>query len=99
QMVDAAVEQLRAWIDSDGTILFGTDLGAVDPDPSNEYQLLRDAGMGFAEMLASLTTSPAARFGGSARAAAGLPAGLVVFAGDFANVRYTVIGGEIVYQN
>ena len=99
QMLDTAVEQLRAWIAAGGAILFGTDLGAVDADPSNEYQLLCDAGMGFAEMLASLTTSPAARFGGSARVAAGLPADLVVFDGELANVRYTVIGGEIVYQN
>jgi imidazolonepropionase-like amidohydrolase len=98
QMVDAAVEQLRAWIGAGGTVLFGTDLGAVDADPSEEYALMAAAGMSFREILASLTTAPAARFGGSGRIAAGHPADVVVFDRDLANVRYTLRGGEIVFR-
>jgi imidazolonepropionase-like amidohydrolase len=92
QMVETAVGQLRSWIAAGGEVLFGTDLGAVDPDPSEEYALMRAAGMSFRQILASLTTSPAARFGGSGRIAAGAPANLVAFEGDFADVRVTVTG-------
>lgn len=97
QMVDTAVGQLRAWIAAGGTVLFGTDLGAVDPDPAEEYALMRAAGMSFREILASLTTAPAARFGGAGRLIAGAPADVVAFDGDFANVRLTLRGGEIVF--
>jgi imidazolonepropionase-like amidohydrolase len=34
EVVGTAVDQLRAWHSAHGTVLFGTDLGAVDPDPS-----------------------------------------------------------------
>lgn len=47
--------QLRAGIASGGTVLFGTDLGAVDPDPSEEHVLMAQAGMSFSQILASLT--------------------------------------------
>ncbi|MGZ5042872.1 MAG: hypothetical protein ACXWBQ_19185 [Usitatibacter sp.] len=33
------------WIAAGGTVLFGTDLGAVDPDPSEEYALMARLGM------------------------------------------------------
>jgi len=85
QIVDTAVEQLRSW---PGTVLFGTDLGAVDPDPSEEYALMARAGMTFAQILASLTTG---------RVAAGQPADLVAFEESFANVRYTLRGGKVIY--
>jgi imidazolonepropionase-like amidohydrolase len=99
QMVDTAIEQLRTWIAAGGSVLFGTDLGAVDADPSEEYALMAAAGMSFREILASLTTSPAERFGGAGRIAAGCPADLVVFDGDPANVRYTLRDGEVVFQS
>lgn len=98
RMVDTAAEQLRAWIAAGGSVLFGTDLGAVDADPSEEYALMAAAGMSFGEILASLTTAPAERFGGSARIAGGHPADLVVFDRELANVRYTLRGGEIVFR-
>jgi imidazolonepropionase-like amidohydrolase len=95
RMVGVAVEQLRAWIAAGGAVLFGTDLGAAEPDPSEEYALMAAAGMGFRDILASLTTAPAARFGGSARLAAGAPADITVFEGrDFAKVRHTIIDGR-----
>ena len=95
QMVSVAIEQLRTWIDKGGAVLFGTDLGAAEPDPSEEYALMAAAGMSFRDILASLTTTPATRFGGSARLAAGAPADIAVFDGDdFAKVRYTIVDGR-----
>jgi len=108
QLVSTAIGQLRAWLDSGGTILFGTDLGAVDYDPSEEYALMAEAGMSFHQILASLTTAPAERFGESkqlGRIAAGLQADLVVLKGDpskniraLAAVQYTLRAGKIIYR-
>ena len=107
-LVDTAVGQLRAWVAAGGTVLFGTDLGAVDPDPSEEYALMVEAGMTFREILASVTTTPAERFGDSARLgriAPGFQADLAVLKGDpskdiraLAGVRYTLRAGQIVYS-
>jgi imidazolonepropionase-like amidohydrolase len=92
-----------------GQILFGTDVGFLpDYDPSNEYSLMSRAGLTPMQILASLTTAPAERFGVSdkrGRLTAGMQADLVVFSADpatdatnFAKVRYTVRGGRIVYS-
>lgn len=107
-IVDAALAQLRAWLAAGGTVLFGTDLGAVDPDPAEEYALMAQAGMSFPEVLASLTTSPAERFGDAerlGRVAAGFEADLVVLEDDpsgdlgpLTAVRYTLRAGEIIYS-
>jgi imidazolonepropionase-like amidohydrolase len=108
QLVDTAVGQLLAWIAAGGEVLFGTDLGAVDPDPSVEHVLMARAGMTFPQILASLTTAPAERFGVSAtvgRIAPGLQADLVVLDDDptrdiraFCEVRCTVRAGQIVHS-
>jgi imidazolonepropionase-like amidohydrolase len=102
--VDTAVGQLRAWVSRGGAVLFGTDLGAVEYDPSEEYVLMAAAGMSFRDILASLTTAPAERFGGMGRIAKGAAADLVVFQGDpssdirsLASVRYTIRSGKIVF--
>jgi len=59
--------QLRAWRGAGGTVVFGTDAGGMnDYDPSDEYALMAEAGMTFRELLAALTTTPAAIFGGTA---------------------------------
>lgn len=105
-----AVGQLRAWLASDGVVLFGTDVGGMDDyDPSDEYALMAEAGMTFRQILASLTTAPAERFGESARLgriAPGLAADLVVLDGDpsrdarsFAAVRYAIRDGKVIYQS
>jgi imidazolonepropionase-like amidohydrolase len=60
---DTEVGQLRAWVTSRGTVLFGNDLGAVEYDPTEEYTLMAQARMTFRQILASLTTAPAERFG------------------------------------
>jgi imidazolonepropionase-like amidohydrolase len=106
RLVATAVGQLRAWLERDGEVLFGTDLGAVEADPSREYALMSEAGATFEQILASLTTAPARRFGGSNVAgtvAAGSPADLVVLDGDPAkdlaaltSVRYTLRSGRIL---
>jgi imidazolonepropionase-like amidohydrolase len=100
QMVKTAIAQLRAWIAAGGTILFGTDLGAVGYDPSEEYALMAEAGMNFRQILASLTTAPAARFGASksGRIGVGCEADIVAFKSDPADVRYTLRDGRVIYQ-
>ncbi len=108
RITGTAVGQLRAWNDAGGEVLFGTDLGAAEYDPSDEYALMGEAGMSFRQILASLTTVPAAKFGDSARVgriAAGYDADLVVFRGDptldiraLADVRWTFRGGRVLYR-
>jgi imidazolonepropionase-like amidohydrolase len=107
-ILDTAVGQLRAWLAAGGTVLFGTDLGAVDPDPGEEYALMARAGMSFREILASLTTAPAGRFGEShrrGRIAPGLEADLAVLGDDptrdiraLAAVRHTLRAGKVIYH-
>ncbi len=107
-IVQRTVSQLRDWAKGGGSVLFGTDLGAVDPDPTEEYLLMEAAGMKFREILAALTIVPAERFGHARQAgriAAGFDADLVILrqdpAGDvrgFADVQYTVRGGDYIYR-
>lgn len=103
------VAQLRVWLASGGVILFGTDVGYMDDyDPSDEYALMAEAGMSVRQILASLTTAPAERFGESkrlGRIAPGLAADLVVLSDDpsrniraFAAVRYTIRDGTLIYR-
>ncbi len=106
QTVNTAIAQLRAWVASGGSVLFGTDLGAVDYDPSEEYALMTEAGMSFGQILASLTTTPAQQFGESnhlGRIAAGFKADLVILKGDpsknirtLSDVAYTLRDGKII---
>lgn len=106
-LVAAAVEQLRTWMERGGSVLFGTDLGAVEYDPAEEYRLMTAAGATFPAMLAALTTAPALQFDGDARRGevrVGNRADLTVLTGDpaiqitaLASVRYTIRAGEIIY--
>jgi imidazolonepropionase-like amidohydrolase len=108
RVVNTAIGQLRAWLASGGSVLFGTDVGAVDYDPSEEYGLMAEAGMSFRQILDSLTIGPAERFGESkqsGRIAPGFDADLVVLQDDpssniraLAAVRYTVRQGKIIYR-
>jgi imidazolonepropionase-like amidohydrolase len=109
QFVGVAVGQLRAWRQRNGAVVFGTDVGYMnDYDPTDEYVLMSEAGMNGRDILASLTTAPAARFGAASRAgrvAAGLDADLVVLAADpaadvraFAAVLHTIRGGRVIYS-
>ncbi len=107
-VVAGAVDQLRSWLERGGEVLFGTDLGAVEADPSREYALMAAAGATFRQILAALTTAPARRFGAPGRSGCidvGGPADLVVLDGDpsesveaFASVRCTLRDGKLIYQ-
>jgi imidazolonepropionase-like amidohydrolase len=107
QVTATITSQLRAWLAAGGTVLFGTDVGAVEPDPREEYRLMAESGMTFPQILASLTTAPAERFGDSARlgrVAPGRQADLVVLKGDpasdlsnLAAVELTLRAGRILY--
>jgi imidazolonepropionase-like amidohydrolase len=108
ELVNTAVGQLRAWVAAGGTVLFGTDLGAIKYDPSDEYALMAEAGMSFRQILASLTTAPAERFGESkqlGQVAPGFQADLVILKDDPSRnirvltlVEYTLRAGKIIYR-
>lgn len=107
RLVAAAVEQLRAWMARGGSVLFGTDLGAVEYDPAQEYALMTAAGATYPAILAALTTAPAQRIDGNTHRGevrAGNPADLTVLEGDpatdltaLSTVRYTIKNGEVIY--
>ncbi|MGA7924783.1 MAG: amidohydrolase family protein [Candidatus Sulfotelmatobacter sp.] len=103
-----AAQQLEAFSQAGGQVLFGTDVGYIEQfDTSEEFKWMSRAGMSFQEILASLTTNPAQRFGyatHSGRIAKGLEADLVVLRADpaqntsaFSKVRYTIRRGEVIY--
>jgi len=102
------IGQLRDWASSGGEVIFGTDIGAVDTDPEEEYAMMAEAGMTFPQILAALTTTPARRLGGpgeSGTIESGRAADLVVLTRDpmrdvraLASVAYTVRNGRVIYQ-
>jgi imidazolonepropionase-like amidohydrolase len=107
---DTAVGQLRSWVGTGGVVLFGTDLGWVTAyDPTGEYVLMAKAGMTFPQILASLTTAPAERFGAAkqlGRIAPGFSADLAVLRSDpardiraLAAVEYTIRDGKVIYRS
>jgi imidazolonepropionase-like amidohydrolase len=105
---DAGVGELRQYQQAGGQILFGTDVGYMtDYDPTQEYVLMGRADLTPMQVLASLTTEPAARFGESGnwgRVSAGMAGDIVVLGADpardvrnFTNVRYTIRNGRVIY--
>jgi imidazolonepropionase-like amidohydrolase len=101
--------EVGTYAKAGGQILFGTDVGYLtDYDTTDEFALMAGAGLDWRAILASLTTAPAERFGETlrrGRIAPGLDADLVVLGADpsadvtaFANVRYTIRGGRVVYK-
>ena len=104
-----AAGQLGAFSRAGGQVLFGTDVGYIEHfDTSDEFKWMSRAGMSFQGILASLTTNPAQRFGyatHSARIAQGMDGDLVVLGADpakdataFSKVRYTILGGKVIYS-
>jgi imidazolonepropionase-like amidohydrolase len=81
-----AIEQVRAFAEAGGQVLFGTDVGyMLEYDPTDEYVYMLRAGLTFEQILASLTTAPAARWKESeqrGRVATGFDADLVVLDAD-----------------
>jgi len=107
--IDAILEALGRFSRAGGQVLFGTDVGyRPDDDPTEEYELMKRAGLSFDEILASLTTVPAERFGQLDRKGTvepGRQADLVLLEGDpredirsLARVRYTVREGRIIWN-
>jgi imidazolonepropionase-like amidohydrolase len=103
------MDEVRDYARAGGQILFGTDVGYLpDFDPTDEYALMGAAGLGWREILAALTINPASRFKESplrGRIEAGSQADLVVLGRDpvrgpqaFADVRMTIRGGRVIYQ-
>jgi imidazolonepropionase-like amidohydrolase len=101
--------QLRAYSVAGGQILFGTDVGYIEQfDTSEEFAWMSRAGMSFQQILASLTTNPAQRFGYATRRgriAEGMDGDFVILRADpaqdataFSKVRYTILGGKIIYS-
>lgn len=103
-----AQEQLRAFVELGGEVLFGTDVGYMtDYDPRDEYVYMREAGLSYAQILASLTMAPSQRFGPerAGHLARGADADVVVVNGAperdiraLADVRYTIRAGRIIYR-
>jgi len=59
-----AVHQLHVFHEAGGEILFDMDVGYTDPyDTAEAYSPIQKSGMSFPDILASLTTTPAQRFG------------------------------------
>ena len=107
-VLNLAGAQLKTYSEAGGQILFGTDVGYTDYfDTSEEFILMARAGLSFRQILESLTTNPAGRFGysrQSGRIAKGFDADLVVLDGDpvkdvvaLAKVHYTIRGGKVIY--
>lgn len=105
-----AVRQLAAFAKGGGQVLFGTDVGYMqDFDPADEYRRMAEAGLNPMQVLASLTTAPAAKFGEAARrgrVAPGQDADLVVLEADpapdarnFTKVRATLRAGRTIFSS
>jgi imidazolonepropionase-like amidohydrolase len=110
RLVSISVDQVKAFSAAGGEILFGTDVGYMsDFDPTEEYLLLSRAGLTPMQILAALTTSPAARWkadGQRGRLSLGMDADITVLnvdpaadAAGFAKVRCTVRDGKIIYSS
>jgi imidazolonepropionase-like amidohydrolase len=103
------LDEVRSFARQGGQILFGTDVGYLPNfDHAIEYDLMAAAGLGWREILASLTVNPAERFGDRTRrgrVATGFEADLVVLGSDpahgvrnFSDVRYAIRAGRVIYQ-
>jgi imidazolonepropionase-like amidohydrolase len=107
RLVGSGVDQLKAFSDNGGAVLFGTDVGFTEIyDTSLEYELMHRA-LSESQVLASLTTNPARYFkaANKGKVEQGFDADLVVLDGDpiadvgnLAKVAYTIRAGHIIYQ-
>lgn len=107
--INMAVQEVKAYSDAGGQILFGTDVGYIDQfDTTEEFTLMSRAGMDFRQILASLTTNPAGRFGSAAHTGTitmGMDGDLVVLRADpsldpaaFSKVKYTIRRGKVIHS-
>jgi len=86
RLIGATLQELRSFSEAGGQVLFGTDVGYMhEYDPTEEYEYMAQAGLTPMQILASLTTAPAARWKESmrrGRVAPRLDADLVVLTAD-----------------
>ena len=107
RLVATTVNQVKAFSDNGGPVLFGTDVGFTTYyDTTLEYELMHRA-LSERQILASLTTNPAQYFKAAkkGRVEKGFDADVVVLDGDpladvrnLAKVAYTIRGGKVIYQ-
>jgi imidazolonepropionase-like amidohydrolase len=107
RVIQSAVAQLKAFSSNGGTVLFGTDVGFITIyDTSLELEFMHRA-LSASEVLASLTTNPAAYFKAAkkGRVENGFDADLVVLDADpladvrnLAKVAYTIRAGQIIFE-
>lgn len=108
-LIITAIGQLKAFSSAGGEVLFGTDVGFMtDYSPTDEYELMAQAGMTFSQILASLTTTPAKRFDRSLQTGKiqkGMHADIVLLSADpsenpknFSKVVYTFHKGKVIYR-
>jgi imidazolonepropionase-like amidohydrolase len=107
RLVATTVNQVKAFSDNGGPVLFGTDVGFTTYyDTTLEYELMRRA-LSERQILASLTTNPAQYFKAAkkGRVEKGFDADVVVLDGDpiadvtnLAKVAYTIRTGKVIYQ-
>ena len=107
RLVESGVNQLKAFSDNGGMVLFGTDVGFTKLyDTTLEYELMHRA-LSERQVLASLTTNPAQYFKAAkkGRVEKGFDADLTVLDGDpiadvhnLAKVAYTIRAGKVIYQ-
>ncbi|MBZ5571420.1 MAG: amidohydrolase family protein [Acidobacteriia bacterium] len=107
RLVRAGVDEVKSYLAEGGTILFGTDVGFQSKyDTTQEFEFMGRA-MTWREILASLTTNPAAFFKApmKGRVEKGMDADLVVLDADpavdvrnLAKVKYTIRAGKIIYS-
>jgi imidazolonepropionase-like amidohydrolase len=107
---DGILKEVKSYSDLGGRIMFGTDIGFLTDYPSltREFGYLERAGLTFSQVLASLTTVPAARLGladTTGTIKKGMDADLVLLDGDpardpsaFYHVVLTFRQGQIIYQ-
>jgi imidazolonepropionase-like amidohydrolase len=94
-----------------GRLVYGTDTGFLpDYDQSEEFRQLMQAGFGFREVLAMLTTAPADLFHLSqseGKVMPGMRGDLTILSEDpasghpeaFTKVRYTIRGGHVIWHS
>jgi imidazolonepropionase-like amidohydrolase len=108
RLIAATLAQLKGFASVGGQVLFGTDVGYMTEfDPTVEYELMSKAGLTPMQILASLTTAPAARWNEADRRGrldVGMDADIVVLDADpaedarnFAKVRCAFRGAKPLY--
>jgi imidazolonepropionase-like amidohydrolase len=106
-LVQAGVDELKAFMGAGGTVLFGTDVGFINKyDTGEEFEYMGRA-MTWSEILASLTTNPAGYFKAptKGRVEKDMDGDLVVLSADpavdvknFGKVAWTVRAGKVIYE-